>query len=117
MADRSLIVARIDPADAPHIARLFAESDSTELPHVLGVRSRHLFHYQDLYFHLVEFGGDRHEALRRAAGRSDFRALSDALGPYARAYDPRTWRSPADAMATQFYSWSPAGGAEAGHER
>jgi len=108
MVDRSLIVARIDPAHTAEIARLFAESDATELPHVLGVRSRHLFNYRDLYFHYVEFEGDRHEALRAAAGRADFQRLSRDLSPYARAYDPATWRSPADAMATEFYSWAPA---------
>jgi cyclase len=31
--------------------------------------------------------------------------VSVDLKPYIDAYDPATWRSPADAMATRFYHW------------
>ncbi|BCJ56162.1 hypothetical protein Asp14428_76370 [Actinoplanes sp. NBRC 14428] len=112
MSDRSLIVARLNPGGSPEIAKLFAESDSGELPNLLGVRRRHLFAYRDLYFHYVEFEGERHEALRAAAGRQDFRELSVALDDHVTPYDPATWRSPADAMATEFYRWTPATGPE-----
>ena len=104
----------MNPADCAQVAKLFADSDATELPHVLGVQHRHLFNYRDLYFHYVEFSGDRHEALQRAAGRDDFKELCVALDRFASPYDPATWRSPLDAMATRFYSWSPAGGPAAG---
>ena len=109
MGDRSLIVARLNPGGAAEITRLFAESDRTELPRVLGVRRRHLFTFNDLYFHYVEFAGDRHDALRAAADRTDYKELSAALQPFVTAYDPATWRSPADAMATEFYRWTPEG--------
>jgi hypothetical protein len=112
MSDRSLIVARLNPGGSQEIAKLFAASDSGDLPQILGVRRRHLFAYQDLYFHYVEFDGARHAALRAAAGRPDFRELSVALDEYVTAYDPATWRSPADAMATEFYRWTPQGGPE-----
>lgn len=106
MPDRSLIVARMDPARSAEVAGLFAESDRTDLPAVLGVRRRHLFRYGDgLYFHYVEFDGDRTAALRTAAGRGDFRSLSADLDAYIQPYDPATWHSPADAMATEFYRW------------
>lgn len=110
MADRTLIVARTNIANLPHIAELFAESDSTELPQVLGVRHRSLFSYRDLYFHFVEFGGDHREALASAAGRADFAELSRKLRPYVEPYDPAAWRSPADAVSTEFYTWSPETG-------
>ena len=33
------------------------------------------------------------------------RLLVEDLKPFIEAYDPKTWRSPADAMATRFYTW------------
>jgi Polyketide synthesis cyclase len=110
MSDRALIVARTKPENTAEIARLFAESDSGELPVLLGVRRRHLFGYRDLYFHYVEFEGDHRSALRAAAGREDFAELSRRLHPFVDPYDPATWQSPADALAVQFYSWTPEGG-------
>ena len=32
--------------------------------------------------------------------------ISNDLKAHIEAYDPATWRSPADAMATRFYHWS-----------
>jgi hypothetical protein len=110
MNDRALIVARLRPDSSKSIAELFAESDSGELPGLLGVRRRHLFGYGDLYFHYVEFEGDHRAALKAAAGRQDFADLSTALRPLVDPYNPDTWRSPADALATEFYSWTPADG-------
>ena len=108
MGERFLIVGRLSTGDTSGIARLFQVSDATELPSVLGVRRRHLFSYADLYFHYVEFAGDRDDALRRAATRPDFRQLSAQLADHVRPYDPATWRSPADAIATEFYGWQAA---------
>ncbi|MEV4113899.1 TcmI family type II polyketide cyclase [Nonomuraea sp. NPDC049695] len=106
MNDRTLIVARLQPGAAPEVARLFGKSDDGELPQVLGVRERRLFEYHGLYFHYVEFDGDATEAMARARGRADFDKLCADLDPYVRPYDPNTWRSPADARAGEFYSWS-----------
>lgn len=110
MSDRALIVARMQPENAQHIAQLFTESDSGDLPTLLGVRRRHLFAYRDLYFHYVEFEGDHHSALRDAGGRTDFQDLSRRLRPFVDPYDPDAWKSPADALAVEFYSWTPDGG-------
>ncbi|TKA11211.1 TcmI family type II polyketide cyclase [Actinacidiphila oryziradicis] len=110
MSDRALIVARMNPENAPNIAGLFADSDTGELPGLLGVRRRHLFAYRDLYFHYVEFEGDHRSALRAAAGREDFVDLSRKLRPYVDPYDPDAWTSPADALAAEFYCWTPDGG-------
>ncbi|MCH5670854.1 TcmI family type II polyketide cyclase [Streptomyces gilvus] len=110
MPDRALIVARMQPENAEHIAQLFAESDSGQLPNLLGVRRRHLFGYRDLYFHYVEFEGDHRSALRDAAGREDFQELSRRLRPLVDPYDPDSWKSPGDALAVEFYHWTPDGG-------
>nr|WP_042192754.1 TcmI family type II polyketide cyclase [Kibdelosporangium sp. MJ126-NF4]CEL19968.1 Polyketide cyclase WhiE VII [Kibdelosporangium sp. MJ126-NF4]CTQ97192.1 Polyketide cyclase WhiE VII [Kibdelosporangium sp. MJ126-NF4] len=105
--DRALIVARMTPGAEREVGRLFADSDATDLPHDLDVRRRHLFAYQGLYFHYVEFGGDGSAAMRTAGQRPDFKELSEGLSSFIKPYDPVTWRSPADAMATEFYRWTP----------
>jgi cyclase len=102
----TLIVARLNP-DARHdVARLFAEFDQTDMPHRMGTRRRQLFHFRGLYFHLQDFdsddGGSR---IEEAKLDPRFVRISEDLKPYIEAYDPATWRSPKDAMATRFYHW------------
>ena len=60
---RTLIVARMNLADAEGVAKVFADSDSTDLPHMVGVSRRTLFAFHDLYFHLVEADHDIGEAI------------------------------------------------------
>ncbi len=111
MSSRTLIVARLKPeGQAGEVARLFAASDATELPRTLGVTRRHLFLYRGLYFHYVGFDGDSTDAMEIARSRADFRQLSVDLEAHIGPFDPNTWRSPADAMASEFYSWTPAEG-------
>lgn len=107
MTSRSLIVARIGADAEADVARLFANSDRTELPDVLGVTRRHLFTYNGLYFHYVEFEGASEQAMAVMRGRPDFEQLSSDLGAYITPYDPETWRSPKDALAREFYSYQP----------
>lgn len=101
-----LIVAKMKAESAAAVSELFGESDAGDLPHALGVRSRHLFHYGPLYFHFVEFEGSRQQSMQLAGTRPDFRVLCERLAHFVTPYDPATWRSPADAMATRFYSWT-----------
>ncbi|EID56551.1 TcmI family type II polyketide cyclase [Saccharomonospora xinjiangensis] len=106
--NRTLIVARMDEADSEAVAALFAESDAGPLPARVGVRARTLFRFHGLYFHLIEADGDvgtRVERVRSDPDVSEFRDLSAALDAYIRPFDPETWRSPSDAMATPFYHW------------
>lgn len=101
----TLIVARMAPGAAPDIAKIFAESDRGELPHLVGVARRSLFQFQDVYLHLIESEQDPGPAIAKAAGHPEFRDVSDRLSAYVSAYDPETWRSPKDAMAHCFYRW------------
>ncbi|AWT44443.1 MULTISPECIES: TcmI family type II polyketide cyclase [Streptomyces] len=101
----TLIVARMAPGAAPDIAKIFAESDRGELPHLVGVSRRSLFQFQDVYLHLIESERDPGPAIAKAAGHPEFRDVSDRLSAYVSAYDPETWRSPKDAMAHCFYRW------------
>ncbi|MEV0604411.1 TcmI family type II polyketide cyclase [Streptomyces sp. NPDC050315] len=102
----TLIVARMNPQSAEDVARLFGEFDGTEMPHRMGTRRRQLFSYRGLYFHLQDFDTDNGGALIEEAKTDPrFVQISDDLKPFIEAYDPATWRSPKDAMATRFYNW------------
>jgi cyclase len=113
--DRTLIVARIKPNTERDVAAVFARSDEDgELPRLMGVRSRSLFRFHDLYFHLVELEGDGRGAVENARSHELFQAISRDLVPFIDAYDPATWRSPADAMAHEFYRYERPVGREEG---
>lgn len=102
----TLIVARMDPGSGADVAKLFTEFDRTEMPHLMGTRRRQLFSYRGLYFHVQDFETANGGALiEQAKTDPRFVAISADLKPYIQAYDPATWRSPADAMAARFYSW------------
>jgi cyclase len=101
-----LIVARMEPHSSDAVAELFTEFDKTEMPHRMGTRRRQLFSFHGLYFHLQDFDSD-HGGERVEEAKTDprFVQISEDLKPYISAYDPATWRSPADAMASRFYAW------------
>lgn len=105
----TLIVARMRPDAHADVARIFGEFDTTEMPGLMGTRRRQLFSYQGLYFHLQDFDTDGGgEAIEHAKSHPLFVNVSADLKPFIEAYDPATWRSPADAMATRFYHWTPS---------
>lgn len=102
----TLIVARMNSAADVDVARRFADFDATEMPHLMGTRRRQLFAYRGLYFHLQDFDSDNGgELIQQAKADPRFMRISNDLKPFIAAYDPEIWRSPADAMATRFYSW------------
>ncbi|MDX3644654.1 TcmI family type II polyketide cyclase [Streptomyces sp. MB09-02B] len=105
----TLIVARMDLRSSTEVAELFGEFDRSEMPHRMGTRRRQLFSYQGLYFHLQDFDGDNGgELIEDAKSDPRFIRISQDLKPFIEPYDPATWRSPADAMATRFYDWTAA---------
>ncbi|AXE89729.1 TcmI family type II polyketide cyclase [Streptomyces sp. Go-475] len=102
----TLIVARMDPGSSDDVAKIFADFDGTEMPHRMGTRRRQLFQFRGLYFHLQDFDTDNGgELIQEAKDDPRFIRISNDLKPYIEAYDPATWRSPADAMASRFYTW------------
>jgi cyclase len=102
---RTLIVARMDPLESDSVAGIFAESDASDLPHMIGVSRRTLFRFHDLYFHLVEADGDIGPNLYRARSHPLYQKINTRLSQHIRPYDPN-WAEPRDAMATPFYTWS-----------
>ncbi|MEV7682092.1 TcmI family type II polyketide cyclase [Streptomyces sp. NPDC088341] len=103
----TLIVARMALGSAGEVAEIFGAFDGTEMPARMGTRRRQLFEYRGLYFHLQDFDEDN-GAGRIEEAKTDprFIRISEDLKPHIDAYDPTTWRSPADAMARRFYSWT-----------
>jgi cyclase len=108
MLKRGLIIARFqknNPESERTVAEIFAQSDSTELPGLVGVRHRSLFVFNDLYIHLVETDDDFDGSVARVHDHPLFKEISAQLEPHIQAYDPATWRAPQDAFAREFYSW------------
>ncbi len=108
----TLIIGRMGskPQASAEVARLFSEFDQTDVPYRMGTRRRELFSYRGLYVHMQDFDEEDGGGHIQAA-RSDplFVQISADLKAYLEAYDPATWRSPADAMATRFYHWQAPG--------
>lgn len=102
----TLIVARMAPEHRDNVAKLFTGLDRTELPHLMGTRRRELFSYQGLYFHLQDFDSDGASNIQEHRDHPLFTRISADLKEHIEAYDPKTWRSPADAMASRFYHWT-----------
>lgn len=103
---RTLIVAKITPGSEDEIARIFGDSDRTDLPRVAGVRRRELYSLGDCYVHLLETGQPGHRALDDARQQAEFARVSQRLEQYVAPY-LATWQSPRDAVATRFYDWTP----------
>jgi cyclase len=104
---RGVIVARIKPGSEDEVARIFGESDATELPQITGVRHRSLFVLDDVYIHLVELDDEFAQAVDNVREHELFQDISRKLDAYIQPYNPETWRSPKDAQAREFYTWDP----------
>lgn len=104
MAHRTLIVAKMDHKDADAVGNLFAESDATDLPHMIGVKRRTLFRFHGLYFHLVEAEEPINKNLYKARSHPLYADINTKLAEYMTPYDP-AWREPKDSMAEPFYVW------------
>jgi cyclase len=107
MVKRGVIIARIKPGSEQEVARLFEESDQSELPRLAGVRHRSLFVLDDVYVHYVELDEDFAEAVDTVRDHPLFKEISRRLDEYITPYNPDTWKSPKDAQALEFYSWDP----------
>jgi cyclase len=107
MVKRGLIVAKLKPGSEEKIAQIFAESDATELPKLVGVRHRSLFVLEDVYVHYVETDEAFDQSVSDVRDHPLFKEISKKLEPYVEPYNPATWKSPKDATAREFYSWDP----------
>ncbi|MEC3974268.1 TcmI family type II polyketide cyclase [Amycolatopsis sp. H20-H5] len=102
----TLIVARMTPDAAERVAGIFDESDRTALPGLVGVTRRRLFRYQGLYFHLFETDEHGPQRVEQIREHELFVDVNEKLAAHIKPFDERTWKSPRDAMAEEFYHWS-----------
>jgi hypothetical protein len=100
----TLIVAKYTPGTESEIARLFAESDATELPTILEVRRRKLFGFHDIYIHMVEAESPVGPRLERNRQNPHFQQISKDLDEFITPFEGR-WGSLHQASARQFYHW------------
>jgi Polyketide synthesis cyclase. len=99
----------MDPSETEAVAKIFTDSDSTDLPHLIGVSQRTLFRFHGLYFHLVETEHDITPNLNKARKHPLYDDINRRLAEHIRPYDPG-WREPKDAMAEPFYTWKAGSG-------
>ena len=102
---RGVIIAKIKPGSAEEVAKIFAESDESDLPQLAGVKHRSLFVLEDVYIHLVELEDSFDEKVADVRDHPLFKEISRKLDEYITPYNPETWRSPKDATAVEFYTW------------
>jgi Polyketide synthesis cyclase len=108
MTQLTLMVLRTDPEKYSAIADAFAAHDKTDLPLLLGARSRTLFRFHDLYLHLVESDDVLVPKLRESHQDARFMEINNAIAPLVRPYRPESWTGLHDNVAAQIYhhSWS-----------
>jgi len=114
MRYQALMVRRFDPRDAARVAQIFAEHDQSELPGLIGVQRRTLFHLEDLYLHLAESDVDFVSRLHRATTHPLFRDVDRQLAGLLSGYTSTTGTM-ASSAAAPFYQWT--AGAAAGQAR
>ena len=89
MIKRGCIVAKIKPGAEEEVAKLFAESDESELPRLAGVRHRSLFVLDDVYVHYVETDDDFAEAVDAVRDHPLFKEISRPAGRLHHPVRPR----------------------------
>ncbi|GGP51293.1 TcmI family type II polyketide cyclase [Streptomyces abikoensis] len=104
MAYRALMVLRMDPDDAEHVAAAFAEHDGTGLPEEIGLSRRVLFRFHDLYMHLIEADEDIMPKLLEARSDPRFQAVNSEVGKYLTPYSSQ-WQQLTDSKAEVIYTW------------
>lgn len=92
------------PGSAEEVARIWAESDATELPRLADVTHRSLWTLGDVYIQLLETKNPGQETIEKIKDHPEFVRISDRLREYISPY-LSTWRSPKDAQAQCFYSY------------
>jgi cyclase len=92
------------PGSTDEVARIWAESDATELPRLADVTHRSLWTLGDVYIQLLETENPGQETINRIKDHPEFVRISDRLSEYISPY-LSTWRSPKDAQAQCFYTY------------
>ncbi|MBT2206907.1 MULTISPECIES: TcmI family type II polyketide cyclase [Actinomadura] len=88
----------------PEVARLFAESDATDIPQSMGTLRRQIYLWRGVYLHIQDFSDSNSiEAISKVWTDGDprFLQLVDDLTRIIPPYDPNS-----HSLATRFYHWT-----------
>lgn len=98
---RGVIVGRYRRGSDDEIVEAFRRSDATELPHLLGIKSRHIWVLDDIYMHFVEGQVSLPQVLKNYSNHPLFREIKAAVDanvtPLAPEFSP--------GIARELYRW------------
>lgn len=97
---RGIIVGKYAPGSEEKIAAAFARSDATELPHRLGVKSRHVWTQGEVYIHFIEGQISLPTVLKEHAQDPLFQEVKAELDQYVSLIYPDL-----PPHAKQIYEW------------
>lgn len=100
---RGVIIGRYQKGSEDAIASAFRHSDETELPHILGVKSRHVWVLGDIYMHFVEGQSALPEILHEHAKDPLFTEVKAELDTYVKPLSPDLYPG----VAREIYRWTP----------
>jgi aromatase len=103
---RGVIIGKHTPGSEDKIVEAFTRSDATELPHLIGVKSRHVWVQGEIYVHFVEGKTTLPAVLKEYAQQPLFQEVKAELDQYVSLIYPDLPPS-----AKQIYEWR--NGAEA----
>lgn len=97
---RGIIVGKHTPGDEEKIAEAFSRSDATELPHLIGVKSRHVWVQGEIYIHFVEGKASLPAILKEYGPHQMFQEVKAELDQYVSLIYPDL-----PPHARQIYEW------------
>lgn len=98
---RGVIIGRYQPGSEDAITEAFTQSDRTELPTMLGVKSRHVWVLGDIYMHFIEGAASLPAILKDSAGHSLFKEIKADLDQYVQPLSPELYPG----VAKEIYRW------------
>ncbi len=101
---RGVIIGRYQQGSEDAIANAFQRSDETELPSVLGVKSRHVWVLGDIYMHFIEGQSALPEILKEHARDPLFKDIKAEVDTYVKPLSPDLYPG----VAREIYRWTPA---------
>ena len=99
---RGMIIGRYLDGSEPQIADAFRRSDETDLPHLLGVKSRHVWVLGGIYLHFVEGQSSLPTILKDYVNHPLFTAIKAEMDTYVQPLSPE--HNPG--VAREIYHWA-----------
>lgn len=103
---RGVIIAKHKPGSEEDIVKAWERSDATDLPHLIGIKSRHVWVQGDIYVHFIEGRTTLPTVLKEYAQNPLYQDAKAELDQYVSLIDPQlpphgkliySWRNGAEA--------------------